>query len=89
MLSLPNTFLRKSQLTGILEYICQGIDLTASQFANAKREYEEVGLWLAESGTKALANAVIYPQGSLSIQTVVKPLLSDEYDVDLVCYVPK
>lgn len=88
MLSSTNAVLRKSQVTGILEYICQGLELTESQFANAQSKYEAVGGWLADSDMSELQSAVIYPQGSVSIQTTVKPLYEDEYDVDLVCYIP-
>ena len=31
------------------------------------------------------ADIEIYPQGSLSISTTVKPLSKQEYDLDLVC----
>lgn len=88
MLSSTNAVLRKSQITGILEYICQGLELTESQFANAQSKYQAVGGWLADSNIGELQSAVIYPQGSVSIQTTVKPLYEDEYDVDLVCYIP-
>lgn len=88
MRSPINVVLRKSQVTGLLERICQQLELTDAQFETAKARYEAVGGWLAESDSPLLKNASIYPQGSISLQTTVKPLQQNEYDVDLVCYVP-
>ena len=41
--------LRKAQVVGILELVCQALELTASQYDVAKSRYESVGSWLAES----------------------------------------
>jgi len=88
MRSPINVVLRKSQVTGILERICQQLELTDTQYQTATARYEAVGTWLADSNESALQEASIYPQGSISLQTTVKPLSQDEYDVDLVCHVP-
>lgn len=79
---------RKAQLTGILERICQELELTPAQFETAKSRYEAVGRYLKETNTPLLVTSEIYPQGSISIGTTVKPLGKEEYDIDLVCLVP-
>jgi hypothetical protein len=79
--------LRKAQVVGILELVCQALELTASQYDLAKSRYESVGSWLAESANALLATATIYPQGSVALGTTVKPLARDEHDVDLICFV--
>lgn len=80
--------LRKSQLTGLLERVCQTLELSDTQFETAKARYEAVGKWLSEAEDRLVHNASIYPQGSISLSTTVKPLGQEEYDVDLVCLVP-
>lgn len=80
------SFLRKTQLVGLLERICQSLELTDAQFATAKGRYEAVGRWLSEGSDPKLRSAAIYPQGSISLGTTVRPLGVSEYDVDLVCH---
>ena len=80
--------LRKSQLAGLLERMCQSLELSDTQFETAKTRYEAVGKWISEATDRNLYNATIYPQGSVSLSTTVKPLGREEYDVDLVCLVP-
>lgn len=41
------TIIRNAQLVGVLERLCQGLELTDSQFELAKARYEAVGRWLA------------------------------------------
>ena len=80
--------LKKAQITGLLEGICQALELTDTQFRNASDRYESVGRWLSGADNPLLAGATVYPQGSISISTTVKPLGQNEYDVDLICLVP-
>jgi len=79
--------LRKSQIAGILEQICQTLELTTSQHDLAKSRYEGVGAWLAGSDDALLKSISIYPQGSVALGTTVRPLARDEHDVDLICFV--
>lgn len=88
MRSPINVVLRKSQVTGILERICQQLELTDTQYQTARTRYEAVGAWLADSDDFNLQEASIYAQGSISLLTTVRPLRQDEYDVDLVCHAP-
>jgi hypothetical protein len=78
---------RKSQIAGILEQICQTLELTPSQHDLAKSRYDAVGAWLAGSDNALLRSVTIYPQGSVALGTTVRPLARDEHDVDLICLV--
>ena len=89
VLHTTDSILRKSQLVGILETICEQLELNDTQYKNAESRYEAVGNWLSSSDNAVLHDAAIYPQGSFSIRTTVKPLGSEVYDLDLVCLVPK
>jgi hypothetical protein len=89
MLHITDSLLQKSQLIGILESICQQLELSETQYENAKSRYTAVGNWLSTSDNTLFHEAKIYPQGSFSIRTTVKPLGKEEYDLDLVCLVPK
>src|ERR1700742_1636136 len=79
---------RRSELYGLLDALCHEIELTDSQFEAAKTTYEAVGNWLAGSEHDALKKLDIYVHGSTALGTTVKPIGSDEHDVDLICHVP-
>lgn len=80
--------LKKSEIAGVLERICQALELSATQHELAKNRYETVGNWLADADHSPLQTLVIYPQGSMSLGTTVKPVGQNEHDVDLVSFVP-
>ncbi|MBL4859114.1 MAG: nucleotidyltransferase [Erythrobacter sp.] len=75
---------RKGALIAALEAVCEQLELTDAQFLEAKNRYEGVGGWLAEGSHPALANVLIYVQGSTAIGTTVRPIGRDEFDVDLI-----
>lgn len=79
--------LRQSQLTGILELICQQLELTETQRQSAEDRYMAIGRWLAKDNSSALKTATIYSQGSVALQTTVRPWRQQEFDLDLVCHV--
>jgi len=79
---------RKTQFVGILERICETLELTATQYESAKSRYETIGKYLTEADDTFLKRSEIYPQGSISLGTTVRPLGREEYDIDLVCIVP-
>jgi L-ribulose-5-phosphate 4-epimerase len=79
--------MRNAELVGVLERLCQGLELTDSQFELAKARYEAVGRWLAGAEEKLIRTILIYPQGSTAIGTTVKPIGRIEHDVDLVSHV--
>lgn len=80
-LSIP----QKRQIVGFLELICQELELTESQFQDARQKYEAVGKWLDDGDFIRIYGPKIIPQGSISIGTTVRPIGRDEYDIDLVC----
>lgn len=84
----PTTTLKKAQIAGVLEHICQALELTEAQQRLARERYEAVGNWLALSRDPLLRGLTIYPQGSVPLGTTVKPLARQEHDVDLVGWNP-
>ena len=74
------------QFDETLEQICVQLQLSRSQFEDARAKYEAVGAWLDAQGSQVrLFRPTIYTQGSVRIDTTVKPIGQDEFDVDLVC----
>jgi SMODS domain-containing protein len=84
----PRPLLRRSQLVGVIEKVCVTLELSSSQYEDAKGRYEGVGDWLAQSDDPLLASIAIGLQGSVAIRTTVKPIGTNEHDVDLVAHVP-
>ena len=80
--------LRKFQVAGALEHLCQSLELTEAQFHEAKKRYEGVGRWLDDTRNPALRALVIYLQGSAAIGTTVRPINRNEHDVDLIAHCP-
>lgn len=76
----------KTQLNWILDRIGFRLEITETQRKLAEERYNAVGKWLAAEGSSlAKFKPVIYPQGSLRIDTTTKPIKYEEYDLDLVC----
>src|SRR5579872_6675896 len=82
------TVMKNVQLVGVLERMCQGLELTDTQFDLARSRYEGVGRWLADAEDPLIRIIAIYLQGSTAIGTTVKPIGRNEHDVDLVAHVP-
>ena len=80
----PQVLARKAYVVGTLELLCQTLELTDAQLAEAERRYLGVGEWLAGADSPLLRTLSIYLQGSTAIGTTVKPIASNEHDVDLV-----
>lgn len=75
-----------TQLDDLLARICGKLQITPTQYRMAETRYRAIGEWLAADGSQlAIYKPQIYSQGSLRIGTTVKPLLTQEYDLDLVC----
>lgn len=87
MLIGEDLLVRKTELLGVLERLCQGLELTDSQFQSAKERYEAVGTWLAAAENPTLRALAIYLQGSTALGTTVKPISRNEHDVDLVAHI--
>ncbi len=80
---------KKQMIVELLDQLCQQIEITDTQFQTAKDRYETVGAWLCDSNIKLLKDIHIYPQGSIALGTAIRPLASNEFDVDLVCHLPR
>ena len=77
---------RHRQLNLIFEDLAQEIAVPPSRYYEAKERYNAVGAWLdADNSELAPYSPVISPQGSFALGTAVRPVGSDEYDVDAVC----
>lgn len=79
---------RRHQLVNVLDSNLRQLELTETQQKQLESAYGHVTDWLADSPHPVLAGASLYPQGSVRLRTTVKPLARDEFDVDLVCYLP-
>lgn len=79
---------QKLQWVELLDSIAENLDLSSTQLKNIEQAYKGVSIWLAESTNPLLADAEIYPQGSVRLKTAVRPLGHDEFDVDLILYLP-
>jgi hypothetical protein len=77
----------KAQAIGLLEYMCQELELSDTQFNLAADRYGAVGRWLAGAESLITRSSIVYPQGSIVLGTTVKPIGRDEFDLDLVCFI--
>jgi hypothetical protein len=84
-----NTSLRKAEVFGVLERLCERLEPSATQLERAKNCYESVGQWLAGADNEWLALSGIYLQGSTALGTIVKPIGHNEYDVDLISHLAR
>ncbi len=82
----------EDRLNAILESIAESLDISPSDYERAVDSYQSVGKWLedgfAEAYPGSRAKPAIYPQGSIRLGTVVRPIkhgAEADYDVDLVC----
>jgi hypothetical protein len=72
----------------LLANVAESIQLTTSQYERAERSYEAVAAWLSAPGSALAPNSPkVYPQGSMALETTVKPLRTAEHDLDMVCQV--
>ncbi|HTB81278.1 MAG TPA: nucleotidyltransferase [Opitutaceae bacterium] len=66
--------------------ICEALDIPSSKFQLAKQRYESLARFLCDPANPlAKFKPVIYPQGSIRLQTAVKPSHGEEFDIDLIC----
>jgi hypothetical protein len=72
---------------GILERVAAELDIPPNRHEAAVRRYQDIGTWLQRPESKlAKSNPSVFPQGSFTLGTVIRPLSEDEnYDLDLVC----
>lgn len=80
---------KKSMLVELLDSVFDNFDLTKSQRERIETAYNAVGNYLASCDHPLLREAKIYPQGSMRLRTTNKPLSQEEFDVDLILFLPK
>ena len=69
--------------------IAKDLDLTEAEYKTIVSSYEEIGKCLTESNKLKEFSPNVFPQGSVRLGTMVKPLKKDDYDIDLVCELNK
>lgn len=76
---------KKTQLDDLLDKMAENIQLGKTRYDRMIEHYEAVKNWI-ESDEKFFNpfKYDIYPHGSVRIQTTVKPLEKDEFDLDIV-----
>lgn len=70
----------------ILENIIKKLDITPTMYRNAEEKYKTLAKYLGDNGLEC----DIYPQGSFSLGTIIRPLKEGkrkEYDLDFICVV--
>ncbi|GAC05674.1 MAG: nucleotidyltransferase [Alteromonadaceae bacterium] len=79
---------KKSMLVEMLDSVFDNLDLTKTQRERIETAYKAVGNYLASCEHPLLEGAQIYPQGSMRLRTTNKPLGQEEFDVDLILFLP-
>lgn len=74
-----------SELIGLLDAICADLEISEAMFKLAEERYTSIAQYLDEPASPLHRfRPQIYPQGSINIGTTVKPILSNEFDVDVI-----
>ncbi len=90
MITLDETTARRYQsvdqeIISLLDRLCKDLEITPAVFALAKERYESIAAYLNEPDSPLLKfRPAVYPQGSINLGTTVKPIGSDEFDVDVI-----
>lgn len=78
---------RKASLARLLEHLLESLELTTTQTEEAKARSAAVGAWLASADDPGLRRLSVYFQGSTALGTTVRPIGSNEHDVDLIAHI--
>lgn len=74
------------EVIGLLDRICAELEITDAMFNLAKDRYEGIAAYLEAEGSQLRQyRPLIHPQGSMNIETTVKPIGTAEHDVDVIC----
>lgn len=77
---------KEKHLNDILDAIAKELDISDAKFEEAENRYKAIGNWLNRNASNIrIYEPEVFPQGSFKLGTVIKPLSTNEYDVDLVC----
>jgi len=74
---------QETRLSKILRRIAESLDISPTDYERAVQSYESLGSWLEdgfedEAYPGSSAKPEVYPQGSIRIGTVVKPLRNSD-----------
>ena len=83
----------RTDIDTILMHVAESLDISPTDYERAVRSYGAIGKWLeAGFGSGAYPESsgppAIYPQGSINLGTIIRPLKEGkeaDFDVDLVC----
>ncbi|WDT86993.1 nucleotidyltransferase domain-containing protein [Alteromonas sp. 009811495] len=79
---------QKAFLMEAIDLALDQLDLGTSDLEKIESAYNGVGNYLAGCEHPLLEDAEIYPQGSIRLRTTVKPRTKEEFDVDLILFLP-
>ena len=79
---------QKTFLMEAIDLALEQLDLSDTDLAKIESAYKGVGTYLASCEHPLLLDAQVYPQGSVRLRTTVKPLSKEEFDVDLILFLP-
>ena len=76
---MPNDNL--PMISRLLGASLEELDISPEQYEHAVRRYQDLGQWLVAQG---IGDPDVYPQGSFRLGTVLRPIASGDFDIDLV-----
>lgn len=77
---------KEYQFDELLQLICGELQITKTQHKQAETSYMAIAKWLSDDKVQFPdCDINIYSQGSLRIGTTVRPIIKQEFDLDLVC----
>lgn len=74
-------------LSSLLMGICEKIQIPRSKYEQAEERYKAIAAFLSKAKGSEIVQEVltkIHPHGSLAIDTTIRPLSSEEFDLDVV-----
>jgi hypothetical protein len=83
----------RPDVDAILTHVAESLDISPTDYERAVRSYGAVGKWLKDgfqngAYPESAEEPSIYPQGSINLGTIVRPIKEgkeSDFDVDLVC----
>jgi hypothetical protein len=75
----------ESEIDDLLFRVVEELQLDKTRYSHAETSYEAVGNYLDNHEIVGRFRPTIYPQGSMRLNTTVRPLRGDEFDLDFVC----
>jgi hypothetical protein len=72
-------------ISNLLGETVDELDIPPALHDAADKEYHGVGQFLADQSDTGSTEWDVYAQGSFRLGTVVRPLGTDHYDLDMVC----